>query len=469
MTAFDLICVGSSFASCFFLEKWLKLAPAGAKALVLERGPDLTHERIRNGSLPSSRGSYRDEGPSKKPWAFTLAVGGSSNCWVGNTPRLMPNDFRQKSLYGVGADWPIQYEDLEPYYAEAESIMGIAGPETTPFPRKGPYPLGPHRLNDFDRALKKAWPDSVFPIPTARPSAAFGGRPRCCASSFCQRCPIDSKFTIKNGMPVLANPRVTLHAASEVLSLDVEAGQVVGVRGLSNGREFRERGHLIVLGANAIFNAAILLRSSSGEGDVVGRGLTEQLSIRATAYTRGLQSMDGSTYLTGHGYMFYDGAHRRDTPACLVETSNAPELRDLRDRWRDIGRFKLIFEDIRRPDNRVTIDGDGPPRVHFAGYSDFALRGLREAKKLAEKLVEKLPLDSLSVAERPQKTESHVMCTAPMGTDAKDSVVDANLVHHKYRNVVVAGASAFPNAPAANPTLTLSALSLRSAARILGA
>jgi choline dehydrogenase-like flavoprotein len=61
------------------------------------------------------------------------------------------------------------------------------------------------------------------------------------------------------------------------------------------------------------------------------------------------------------------------------------------------------------------------------------------------------------------------MCTAPMGTDAKDSVVDANLVHHKYRNVVVTGASAFPNAPAANPTLTLSALSLRSAARILGA
>ncbi len=200
MDSFDLICVGSGFASHFFLKKWLELAPPNQRVLMLERGPRLTHQEHRSGKAPNSRATFVSHAKWEKDWVFSTAFGGSSNCWVGNTPRLLPNDFRTKTAYGQGQDWPITYDDLEPYYLEAERLMGVAGPERSPFVRSGPYPLKGHRMNAFDRQLLQAWPEHMYSLPCARPSAPFEGRPRCCASSYCRSCPIDSKFTIVNSM-----------------------------------------------------------------------------------------------------------------------------------------------------------------------------------------------------------------------------------------------------------------------------
>jgi choline dehydrogenase-like flavoprotein len=381
---------------------------------------------------------------------------------------MMPNDFQVRSRYGVGTDWPISYEQLEPFYAEAEEIMAIAGPDPSPFPRSTPYPLKAHRLNAFDRALTRAWPGQVFPMPCARPTSSVGSRPRCCASNACKRCPIDSKFTILNGMAaVSSHPRVTVLSNHEVLSLDIEGGVATGVRGRNEKGEFRIRGDLLLLGANAIFNPAILLRTNPHGPDETGRGITEQVSVKAKALTNGLENFDGSTYMTGHGYMLYDGEHRRQRPAALVETRNEPVLRNLKDRWRDVAYFKIIFEDFRRSDNRVTVSGDGPPTVTYNGCSKYAEEGLRASKDLAARVVDKLAVESLEV-KGPMPTESHIMCSTPMGADPKTSVVDRHLVHHAYRNVIVGGSSVFPTAAPANPTLTLSALSLWAATKTLG-
>src|SRR5690606_12644432 len=138
---YDLVLVGTGFASSFFLKKYLQKSSDKVKVLVLERGRLYNHED----RLAKARGEKRDLKDdtesgrlfknlnSEKSWRFEANFGGSSNCWWGNTPRLMPNDFKMKSLYGVGNDWPVSYEELEGYYIEAEDIMAISGPDVTPY------------------------------------------------------------------------------------------------------------------------------------------------------------------------------------------------------------------------------------------------------------------------------------------------------------------------------------------------
>ena len=151
MQNFDLIVVGTGFASSFFLKKYLEKSPGNAKVLVLERGilyPYTERMRAARHQSPSpefkdfvfNRETYYYNNPDKT-WAFDPNFGGSSNCWTGCTPRLMPNDFKMKSLYNVAQDWPISYEDLEPYYTEAEQIMAIGGPAITPFPQERSLPV----------------------------------------------------------------------------------------------------------------------------------------------------------------------------------------------------------------------------------------------------------------------------------------------------------------------------------------
>ena len=84
-------------------------------------------------------------------------------------------------------------------------------------------------------------------------------------------------------------------------------------------------------------------------------------------------------------------------------------------------------------------------------------------RELAESFLTPLPIEHIQVPGHPNQTESHILCTTIMGKNPADSIVDAGLVHHQIRNLLVLGGSVFPTASPANPTLTLSALSLRAA------
>src|SRR5699024_8572305 len=136
-----LILVGSSFASSFFLKKFLEKSKTKKRVLVLERGvfyPHAARIEAKKGkpveefkSLPPADQMFIFNNRDKKEWVFDPNFGGSSNCWVGCTPRFMPNDFKIKTLYGVGQDWPITYDEIEPYYYEAEDTLVVAGPEIT--------------------------------------------------------------------------------------------------------------------------------------------------------------------------------------------------------------------------------------------------------------------------------------------------------------------------------------------------
>ncbi|MDH3200109.1 MAG: GMC family oxidoreductase [Myxococcales bacterium] len=467
---YDLILVGSSFASSFFLLEYLRRFGPDRRVLVLEWGRRRSHQE----NIESRRHSdfdFEDIAHNPHPtkqWVSNIVFGGNSNCWWACTPRMLPSDFELNSKYGVGVDWPIGYDDLEPFYAKAEQIMSVSGPDDgSPFPRSTPYPQPPHRFSEPDRVLKQANPDTFFVMPTARARVATKNRPACCATSTCHLCPIDAKFTVQNELAWLyEDPRVELRLNAKVTHLELAAGVAKGVHYEKDGRTHRVAGDLIGLCANALMNPSILLRSGVSH-PWVGGGLSEQVSNSAKIYLDNLDAFQGSTSLTGHGYMLYDGMHRRERAACLIEFSNKPVLRPEFGRWRQILPVKLIYEDLPKLEHKIDIDsGDGKPRTIFGRHSDYTQRAIDENRQLLARAVSALPVESIEYEGQVSRTEAHILGTARMGTDPSTSVVDPGLTMHSHRNVLVLGGSAFPTCAPANPTLTICALSLRAASML---
>ena len=470
---YDAIVVGSGFASTFFLLEYLGRTRRPCQILVVERGfrePrewQLQHRRV---SRITTEETFRRKGKADKAWKFTLAFGGGSNCWFGCTPRLLPNDFRMKSVYGVGDDWPLSYDDLVPYYERVEQVMAISGPEERwPYPRRGPYPQPPHRLSDPDRILQRAYPAHYFAQPTARARVAVGRRSACCSNGVCGLCPIDAKFTIENSLAeVYQDPRVSLRLDAAVQSIDIANDRVTGVVIASGDRLERIDGDLVVLGAGAIFNAAILLRSGVSH-PMLGARLFEQLSVVADIDLVGVDNFQGSTAFTGHGYMLYDGPHRSRHAGSLIESLNRPDqLRWESGRERQLLHLKFLVDDLPQARNRVVIGSDNVPVLEFHDYHDYAYRGIEAIASRIHEILAPLPVERIAFDPRPAPTEGHALGTVVMGNDPATSIVDKTLLHHRLRNLAVVGASAFPTGSPSNPTLTLSALAAWSGAHLAG-
>ncbi|MEZ9538485.1 hypothetical protein AB4160_09805 [Shewanella sp. 10N.286.51.B8] len=154
---YELIIIGSGFGASFFLLEALK--KINGNILVLEWGD----YHSWNWQLSQGKNSAVDpadtfKNTAEKEWNCTIGFGGGMNCWFAQTPRFHPADFKTASLYGVGNDWPISYDDLEPYYCDVESIMSVSGdPDMqSMFPRSKPYPQPPHRPTAIDRIMKNA-------------------------------------------------------------------------------------------------------------------------------------------------------------------------------------------------------------------------------------------------------------------------------------------------------------------------
>lgn len=475
---FDLIVVGTGFASSFFLMRYLERAHATTRVLVLERGKSDTKawqlQNRRTSSL--NAGDLFVNLTPQKEWVINPGFGGNSKCWWGGTYRMMPGDFELRSRYNVGVDWPVTYDDLERYYEQAEHIMGVSGPSDSPMPRANPPPLPPHRLSTPDALLKKYFPTGWFHTSTARASQPLPTRPPCCGNGFCQLCPIDAKFTIQNGLAqVYADPRITLLLEATVNSVETNAGKVSGVTYTVDDKPQRATGDLVALGASALFNPHILLRSGLTHA-LLGKRLHEQLTVNAVLDLRGVRSYDGSTANTGLGYMFYEGDHRRDHAACIVETWNAPfhyesdTLRFERERWTERLFLSFIFDDLPRDDNAVSVHSTDSrlAATTFNGYSAYTWRAVDRIPAMIDVLAKALPIERI-IRTEVQTTTAHIQGTAVMGNDPVTSIVDHQLVHHRYRNLLVLGASAFPTASPSSPTLTICALALRAADHLFDA
>ena len=475
---YDLIIVGTGFAGSFFLMRYLERAAADVRVLVLERGGHDSKawqlkERRTSSIAPGE--VFLNTTPEKE-WLTSPGFGGNSNCWWGGTTRMMPGDFELKSRYGVGDDWPLTYEDLEPHYTVVEEVMSVSGPEDSPHRRSKPYPQPPHRFSEPDALLKKAFPDGWFHAATSRARIATGTRGVCCASGICELCPVDAKFTIQNGLAgIYQDARVSLQLMSPVEAVETSAGVASAVVYRQNGQELRAEGELIVLAASAMFNPHLLLRSNIGHR-LLGKRLHEQMSIDVCLDLGGVKAYDGSSNVSGNGYLFYEGEHRRHHPACMIETWNAPfaygqpAFRLERNRWTERVFMRFMFDEIPREDNTVGILASNPAmaEARFNGYSDYANRAWAEIPRMVEVLGKALPIERI-VSTQLGRTTAHIQGTVVMGRDPAASIVDGHLIHHQYRNLLVLGASSFPTASPAYPTLTVSALSLRTADHLFGA
>ncbi len=469
---YDAVVVGTGFASTFFLKKYLSKAPSSAKVLVLERAhlfPHVERLKVKRGEQseyaslnPDYTDTFINKTPHKK-WVFQPAFGGSSNCWYGCTPRFMPSDFRMKSLYGVANDWPISYEELDPYYEEVEELMQISGPDLTPFPRKKSYPQPPHQFTTVDTLLHKKWGSLYINQPTARARKPVNGRGACCASAVCTVCPANAKFTIENSnMGVYEDARVELVYGAQVHSLELGSGTVRKVHFIHNGKDQSIAGEIVALGTNAIFNSHILLNSGDSH-PLTGKGLGEQLALEAQVYLDNLECVGGSTWVNANGYMLYDGEHRKEYAACLMEASNYPFIRMEQGKWRHMARFRMIFEDLPQDSNYVATSSDRlKPEVHHKNHSAYTLKAIDKMKEKLPDVLSCLPIEKIEYGNL-FPSEAHLIGGTRMSQTANEGVVDKHLIHHQYRNLFVLGSGSFTTFSAANPTLTLSALSLHAA------
>lgn len=470
---YDLVIVGTGFASTFFLKKYLAKANKDKKVLVLEKG----HFYPQAERLKVKKGQHSDYQQYEQPWEdninnlsdfkewpFTTAYGGSSNCWWGCTPRFMPNDFKMKSVYGVAQDWPLSYEELDPYYYEAEEIMSVSGPEDTPFPRKGKYPLPAHAFTRVDKILHKRYGNQYISQPGARASRATSHRNGCLAFSTCETCPVNAKFTIENsGLTVYQDERVELVYGAQVYSLDVLNDQVERVLFVQDGKDRSVKGEVVVLGANPFFNSNILLNAGD-KNPFTGKGLGEQLGMQVLIYLDNMTNAGGSNWVNANGYMLYEGAHRKDFAACLIEANNAPyDIRLERGKHLNVASFRMVFEDLPLLSNYIKpSDNRFKPDVYFKDRSEYTLRGVANMKKKLPEILSCLPVEDLKYLP-PASHEGHIIGGTRMSTDQSEGVVDKHMVHHQYRNLFVLGAGAFTTFGPSNPTLTLSAMSLFAA------
>jgi choline dehydrogenase-like flavoprotein len=466
----DLVVIGSGFGSLFFVEGFLRKHPK-ARVLILERGEFHSHawqieHRKNSGIAPES--TFRTP-PDHKTWNFTIGLGGGTNCWYAQTPRFHPTDFQMRTQYGVAQDWPLSYEDLDPYYVDAERIMSVAGADemAAVLPRSTRFPSPAHKMTSVDEVMRRAQPGLHVPMATARASVPTGLRGKCCASARCMLCPVNAKFTFENGFAHLRDhPNVEMRTGCEVRRLDVANNVTHSAIYLKDGEEHTANGDLFVLGANAIHSPAILLRSGI-DHPLTGVGIHEQAGYHVEILLDGLDNLDGGTITTALNYSLYDGAFRKDYAGALIYFDNRwPNgLRKEYGRWRQFAPLVVVVEDIPQDENRVTLDTDGMPFVSHARISQYAERGIEQSLAALDKVLAPLPVEAIEFRGM-RATESHVQGSLRMGHAAATSVIDAKQLHHQVRNLAVVGSAVFPSGSCSNPSLTVAALSLRSAALV---
>lgn len=526
----DVVIVGAGVAG--LLTAW-QLATAGVKVLVLEAGPRVNRAEALatyrqavaktpeapypsvpyapSPSVVALNDYYVQVGPTPFKSTYVRRVGGTTWHWLGTSLRHLPNDFKLQSQYGVAVDWPLRYEDLEPWYTAAEAALGVAGDKSDDLgsPRNGDYPLPPLPLSYLDRQLATAVTPLGYTIkvtPQARNSLAFDGRPPCCGSSTCVPiCPIGAKYDASIHARKAEAAGAQLLDQAVVYFVEVDAtGKVSGVRfKRPDGGEHQATGRLFVLAAHAIETPKLLLMSRTealpngvaNSSDQVGRNLMDhpiQLSwalaktplypYRSPLENAGIEELrDGAFRRTRSAFRIAVGEDGWSFPGTtpdqlatelLKQGLRGEALRaELKAQVARQFRFAILLEQMPLAENRVTpawdrLDALGLPRPQIDyRLGEFVAKGMSEARRVADQI-----FDAVGVTFRHHGEEhfgaGHVMGTYRMGNDPKTAVVNHEQRSHDHPNLFLLGSGVFPTVGTANPTLTIAALSLWAAATL---
>lgn len=206
----DVCIIGGGITAAMVAEKLAD--ERDARILVVEAGGFTTPLEDRGAArrrfLEYGENPWRDDhirghtalGDPPHGFSPSMTIGGLAMHWGGTTPRFSPDDFRLRSLYGVADDWPIDYDDLDPYYQDAEERIGVAG-EQGPAeldPRSRPYPMPPLPLSPNMRRFLE-WGEragiTFWRNPVAKNSIAYRGRNQCARCDTCNICPTGAKYS----------------------------------------------------------------------------------------------------------------------------------------------------------------------------------------------------------------------------------------------------------------------------------
>jgi paromamine 6'-oxidase/6'''-hydroxyneomycin C oxidase/2'-deamino-2'-hydroxyparomamine 6'-oxidase len=502
---YDVCVVGSGASGA--TTAWL-CARAGLRVAVVEQGttvgPATTYDDLLAAAEPAwVRQENGTWGKIGYPWT-TCNVGGGTVFFGGAFFRYRPVDFDPETVLGRGElplAWPWGPEELDPYYRAIEDHIGVSGTadsDPTLPPRGAPYPLAAvprsaegEVLADGARAM--GW--TPFPTPLAVNSGPYGDGPGCVADApcICRRCEVGAKGdaltrflepAARRGADVLAGLKADrLHTTGRTAT----ALECVRV---ATGERVRIRARTFVVCANAVQTAALLLRST-GDRHPTGLGNTHDLVGRGLCFKL-------SEYLVGYRYGGGDGGRPGSSilglgpfstvaVADLYEHPPAPgglggilyEARPERPfRVRDteqLVRIEALVPDEPQLANRVRI-GNGTDRH---GVPDVIMdyqahpRDLARLEYLLRQGERMLGAAGCAVTAREPSGwalgSSHLHGTARMGTDPAASVTDPDGRLHDADNVLVGDGAVLPFPSGASPTLTIQAVALRTAHRMLAA
>ena len=425
-------------------------------------------------------------------------VGGSMVHFAGYTPRFHPSDFSTFSDDGVGADWPITYRDLRPYYELIEQELPVAG-ERWPWGDPHTYPYRPHPVGGngevFLRGAERLGVEARVG-PVAIVNGRFGNRPHCIYRGFClQGCKVNAKASplithipdaLAHGAEVRADAMVTR------VEIDPRTGLATGVHYVKGGSPRFQHARTVVVAGYSIETPRLLLNSTSkrfpdglcNDFDQVGR----YLMVQGAPQTAGRFDDEVRMYKAPPPEVSTEAFYETDPSKPYKRGFSVQTVSPLPITWAEHvaaqghwGRtlraymsdyvhwacLGALCEFLPRPDNRVTLsaetDRHGLPVARFS-YSqcDNDRQLMAAAQRVMEDILHAAGADEVITIKR----YAHLVGGARMAGDERHGVVDADCRTFAVPNLRIVDGSVLPTQGSANPALTIMALAARIADRM---
>ena len=526
----DFAVVGSGAAGGVIARE---LSQAGFTVLVFEQGPrfspaDFEHDELKYFFLHGltqdpdlSPQSFRKTPAADAqrvvhgmlPALYARLVGGSSNHFTANFWRFHEIDFHERSLLGTIpgaelADWPITYQELEPYYTKVDWEVGVSGlAGASPFdpPRSKPYPMPPIPVKSsgvlLERGARKLGLHP-FPAPMAITSEPYRGRPACVHCGFCMgfgceaRAKSTALYTMIPAAEATGRCEVRPHSYVYEVATDV-AGRATGVHYFDREKKQRfQRARAVVVSANGAETARLLLNSSSSRfphglansSGMLGKHLMFNQGSGVHAVFEHELNEFKSAQVTRILHDFYDsdpkrgfygggGLDARINPQPIGWTLASGEDLPLwgpalKARIEAFPRSMMVTghsTSLPVAANSVTIDpvlkdawGIPAMRITYKDHpDDLAFAGF-----LRERSVEIMEAAGAQKIWREPVGESafgvHLLGTARMGNDPATSVIDKHHRTHDVPNLFLCDGSSFVTSGRGQPTMTIQALAFRA-------
>ena len=431
------------------------------------------------------------------------AVGGSTILYSAHFPRFHPSDFKVRTLDGVADDWPIDYHTLDPYFAENDSNIGVAGLAGDPALPYHEPPLPPVPMGKMGETIARAYNElgwHWWPSDSAIVTRPYEGRDQCvnlgpCNAGCAQGAKSSADVTY---WPMAERKGVELRTNCRVREIETNAdGMATGVVYVdADGVEQRQRAEVVILACNGVGTPRLLLHSASARfpnglansSGLVGKNLMlhpwgfiegrfdERLDSRLGP--QGCCILSQEFYETDRARGFVRGYNMQISrgPGLVNAARGAFERGELswgeghheafERRFDHTAHIGICCEDLPEETNTVTLDpelsdSDGipAPKVSYS-LSDNTRRMLEHACERGEEVMKAAGAVDIRSGGPIRMAGWHLLGTARMGNDPERSVVNAWGRSHDVKNLFIVDGSVFVTSGGVNPTTTIQAVAL---------